>query len=40
MTKRSFERFKEINGGVTKPMVMSEFNADGDVTNYTIRQQW
>lgn len=32
MTKRSFERFKEINGGVTKPMVMSEFNADGDVT--------
>ena len=32
MTKRSFERFKEINGGVSKPMVMSEFNADGDVT--------
>lgn len=32
MTKRSFERFKEINGGVAKPMVMSEFNADGDVT--------
>ncbi|MDR2559412.1 MAG: hypothetical protein LBC86_07725 [Oscillospiraceae bacterium] len=32
LTKRSFERFREINGGVAKPMVMSEFNADGDVT--------
>ena len=32
MTKRSFRRFTELNGGVTKPMVMSEFNADGDVT--------
>ena len=32
MTKRSYERFKVINGGVSKPMVMSEFNADGDVT--------
>lgn len=32
MTKRSYNRFKEINGGVKKPMVMSEFNADGDVT--------
>lgn len=32
MTKRSFYRFKELNGGVAKPMVMSEFNADGDVT--------
>ena len=28
----SYNRFKEINGGVSKPMVMSEFNADGDVT--------
>lgn len=32
LTKRSFERFKEINGDAAKPMVMSEFNADGDVT--------
>lgn len=32
MTKASFRRFTELNGGVTKPMVMSEFNADGDVT--------
>ena len=32
LTKKSYERFKVINGGVSKPMVMSEFNADGDVT--------
>lgn len=32
MTKASYERFKYINGGVQKPMVMSEFNSDGDVT--------
>ena len=32
LTKRSFRRFTELNGGETKPMVMSEFNADGDVT--------
>lgn len=32
MTKRSYQRYKELNGGVSKPMVMSEFNADGDVT--------
>ncbi|MBQ8614833.1 MAG: hypothetical protein IJ416_11510 [Ruminiclostridium sp.] len=31
-TKRSYLRFKEICGGQEKPMVMSEFNADGDVT--------
>jgi hypothetical protein len=31
LTKLSFERFRHINGGVVKPMVMSEFNADGDV---------
>ena len=31
-TKRTFERFKELNGGVAKPMMMSELNADGDVT--------
>lgn len=30
-TKRSYLRFKEINGGESKPMVMSEFNSDGDV---------
>lgn len=32
LTKMSYNRFKEINGGESKPMVMSEFNADGDVT--------
>lgn len=32
MTKASYERFKFINGGKSKPMVMSEFNSDGDVT--------
>ncbi len=32
MTKASYERFKYICGGVKKPMVMSEFNSDGDVT--------
>lgn len=32
LTKRSQERFKEICGGQVKPMVMSELNADGDVT--------
>ncbi|MGN1410900.1 MAG: hypothetical protein ACI4WH_00120 [Oscillospiraceae bacterium] len=32
MTKASYERFKYLNGGISKPMVMSEFNADGDVT--------
>ena len=31
-TKRTFERFSEISGGVKKPMLISEFNADGDVT--------
>ncbi|MGN0691438.1 MAG: hypothetical protein ACI4K7_03720 [Oscillospiraceae bacterium] len=31
-TKRSFERFKFLNGGEGKPMSMAEFNADGDVT--------
>ena len=31
-TKRSFERFRYLNGGVEKPMTMAEFNADGDVT--------
>lgn len=32
MTKRSFERYRELNGGIKKPMLMSEINADGDVT--------
>lgn len=32
LTKKSYDRFLELNGGVAKPMVMSEFNADGDVT--------
>lgn len=32
MTKASFERYTFLNGGTPKPMLMSEFNADGDVT--------
>ena len=32
MTKASYERFKYICDGVEKPMIMSEFNSDGDVT--------
>lgn len=32
MTKRSFQRYRELCGGVKKPMLMSELNADGDVT--------
>ena len=32
MTKASFERYCQLNGGTPKPMIMSEFNADGDVT--------
>lgn len=32
LTKRSFERFRSLNGGEEKPMIMSEMNADGDVT--------
>ena len=31
-TKRTYERFKELCGGEAKPMMMSELNADGDVT--------
>ena len=31
-TKAAYKRFREINGGVNKPMLISEFNADGDVT--------
>jgi hypothetical protein len=30
--KRSFERFLYLNDGISKPMFMSEFNADADVT--------
>ena len=32
MTRASFARYCELNGGTAKPMIMSEFNADGDVT--------
>ena len=32
LTKRSLRRFTELNGGQAKPLLMSEFNADGDVT--------
>ena len=32
LAKLSYNRFKELNGGVQKPMVMSELNVDGDVT--------
>lgn len=31
LTKRSYERFRYLNGGEAKPMIMSEMNADGDV---------
>ncbi len=31
-TKKSYNRFSELCGGVKKPMMMSELNADGDVT--------
>ncbi len=31
-TKNSYNRFSELCGGVKKPMMMSEVNADGDVT--------
>ncbi len=31
-TKRTYDRFSELCGGMTKPMMMSELNADGDVT--------
>lgn len=32
LVKNTYKRFVEINGGIAKPMVMSEFNTDGDVT--------
>lgn len=32
LTKRSYKRFLTLNDGIKKPMVMSEFNSDGDVT--------
>jgi len=31
-TKKSYNRFSELCGGIKKPMMMSEMNADGDVT--------
>ena len=31
-TKKSYARFSELCGGIKKPMMMSELNADGDVT--------
>lgn len=36
LTKLSEKRYRELCGGEKKPMVMSEFNADGDVTG-TLR---
>ena len=32
LTKRSYERFRYLCSGTSKPMIMSEMNADGDVT--------
>ncbi|MCR5730324.1 MAG: hypothetical protein K6G20_08215 [Ruminococcus sp.] len=32
LVKLSYERFKYLNDGIPKPMVISEFNTDGDVT--------
>ncbi len=37
LAKLSYDRFCYLNGGNSKPMVMSELNADGDVTGQ-IRQ--
>ena len=31
-SKRTVKRFTQLNGGVKKPMVLSELNSDGDVT--------
>ncbi len=31
-TKKAYDRFSELCGGTKKPMMMSELNADGDVT--------
>ena len=30
--KATYKRYTELNGGVAKPFVLAEFNADGDVT--------
>lgn len=32
LAKKSYERYTFVNDGVKKPMVLSEFNSDGDVT--------
>ena len=32
LAKNSYERYTYVNNGVRKPMVLSEFNSDGDVT--------
>ncbi|MCR5202479.1 MAG: hypothetical protein K6D02_05260 [Lachnospiraceae bacterium] len=32
MCKKSYDRYTTVNGGVKRPMVLSEMNADGDVT--------
>ena len=32
LAKNSYERYTYVNNGVKKPMVLSEFNSDGDVT--------
>jgi hypothetical protein len=32
LTKKSYERFKFLNNNISKPIFISEFNADGDVT--------
>lgn len=32
LAKKSYERYTLVNNGVKKPMVLSEFNADADVT--------
>lgn len=32
LTKRSYQRFLHLNHGIKKPMFLSEFNSDGDVT--------
>lgn len=35
----SYERFKFVSGGIEKPMLLSEFNTDGDVTGVVMQAE-
>ncbi|MFC1498132.1 hypothetical protein ACFLS1_06650 [Verrucomicrobiota bacterium] len=39
LNKRSYERFKFLNNGVYKDIVLSELNADGDVTGNALQPE-